>query len=99
MRNLSKEVTIFRGHQYAIRKVAANPHLEDVIASASYDMTVRTWRDRATDGPIRLGIQDGIWNMHQEFVVGLDWSLVGNGGWLASCGWDENVFVFDIFQR
>ena len=35
------------------------------------------------------------WTHHTEFVVGLDWS-VHREGILASTGWDNQTFVWDI---
>lgn len=100
IRNTARELCIFRGHDYAIRKVVSSPHFADVIASASYDMTVRVWHDMPPQGPvIGMGRQEKVWGMHQEFVVGLDWSLFGSGGWLATCGWDEKVYAFDAFAN
>ena len=33
------------GHEYAVRRIAWSPHTSDILASASYDMTVRVWSD------------------------------------------------------
>lgn len=35
------------GHEYAVRRLAWSPHASDVLASSSYDMTVRVWSDAA----------------------------------------------------
>jgi peroxin-7 len=34
---------ILHGHEYAVRKVQWSPHREDILASASYDMTCRVY--------------------------------------------------------
>lgn len=43
------------GHQYAVREIAWSPHWEDVLISASYDMTVRVWSNRSSNAAV-LGI-------------------------------------------
>ena len=96
-------LSILMGHEYAVRRLAWSPHASDVLASASYDMTVRVWSDGSAAMPpapsqppvIQLGQQLGLMNRHAEFVTGVDWCLFGSGGWLASAGWDQRVLVFD----
>jgi len=88
------------GHQYAIRRLAWSPHRRDVLISASYDMTVRLWTDGSTlpAGPAALGGRGkelGLMNHHTEFVMGVDWCLFGEGGWVASAGWDQRVLLWD----
>lgn len=93
-------LTVMPGHDYAVRRLAWDPHASDVLISASYDMTVRLWNDgsrQAHDpaaGPL-LGSQMGVMNRHTEFVTGVDWCLFGMGGWVASVGWDERVLLWD----
>ncbi len=93
--------SVLLGHEYAVRRLAWSPHASDVLASASYDMTVRVWSDGSTAGPlpqpntIPVGTQLGVMNRHSEFATGVDWCLFGTGGWLASAGWDQRVLVWD----
>ncbi|ORY63159.1 WD repeat domain-containing protein [Pseudomassariella vexata] len=92
--------SIMMGHEYAIRKLAWSPHASDILISASYDMTVRLWTDGSTmaqDGPspFKPGVQLGIMNRHTEFVTGVDWCLFGEGGWVATVGWDEMVYLWN----
>ncbi|KAG7287891.1 hypothetical protein NEMBOFW57_007408 [Staphylotrichum longicolle] len=93
-------VGVLLGHEYAVRRLAWSPHASDVLASASYDMTVRVWSD-ASSAPqpqpntIPVGNQLGVMNRHSEFATGVDWCLFGTGGWLASAGWDQRVLVWD----
>lgn len=98
-------LAVMPGHEYAVRRLAWSPHASDVLATASYDMTVRVWSDgsssSASSSPpsaantIPVGTQLGVMNRHSEFATGVDWCLFGTGGWLASAGWDQRVLVFD----
>ncbi|RHY59350.1 hypothetical protein DYB38_000525 [Aphanomyces astaci] len=47
IRNPSVEVRQLRGHQHAVRRVKCCPHDEHVVASTSFDMSVRLWNVRA----------------------------------------------------
>ena len=96
--------SVMLGHEYAVRRLAWSPHASDVLASASYDMTVRVWSDGSSSAPqpgpagpntIPVGTQLGVMNRHSEFATGVDWCLFGSGGWLASAGWDQRVLVWD----
>lgn len=101
-------LAVLLGHEYAVRRLAWSPHASDVLASASYDMTVRVWSDGSLAAPppppppspnathtIPVGTQLGVMNRHSEFATGVDWCLFGTGGWLASAGWDQRVLVWD----
>ncbi|TDZ35363.1 Peroxisomal targeting signal 2 receptor [Colletotrichum spinosum] len=98
-------VSVMQGHDYAVRRLAWSPHAGDLLLTASYDMTVRLWDDRSSAPPVQnpagggvgaqVGAQVGIMNRHTEFVVGVDWCLFGVGGWVATCGWDERVLLWD----
>lgn len=86
----SPVVAAFHGHAYAVRRVAFSPHQETVLASASYDMTVRLWDAAAPGEPLLK-----VWNHHSEFAVGLDFSTLVRGR-MASCGWDDAAFVWSV---
>lgn len=98
-------LSVLQGHEYAIRRLAWSPHASDILASASYDMTVRVWSDGSNAAmhppppgaspTIPVGTQLGVMNRHSEFATGVDWCLFGAGGWLASAGWDQRVLVWD----
>ena len=92
------------GHEFAVRRLAWSPHAHDTLISASYDMTVRLWNDRSPppptpppqpNAPVRMGNMVGMMNRHTEFTTGVDWCLFGEGGWVASTGWDERVLLWD----
>ena len=75
------------GHSLAVRKIAASPHSGALVATASYDMSVRIW-------DVDLGRCIAIWDGHTEFAIGVEWSLFGEG-WIGSAGWDGKVYVGD----
>lgn len=96
-------LTVFVGHDYAVRRLAWSPHLNDVLLSGSYDMSCRTWTDgnsakdeRGELLPGGFGEEIGRMERHTEFVMGVDWCLFGAEGWCASCGWDERLLVWDV---
>ena len=86
----SPVVAALHGHAYAVRRVAFSPHQEAVLASASYDMTVRLWDAAAPGEPLVK-----VWDHHSEFAVGLDFSTLVRGR-MASCGWDDAAFVWSV---
>jgi WD40 repeat protein len=47
--------------------VQFSPHAETVLASCSYDMTVRLWDFAAPEDALLR-----VWDQHTEFAVGLD---------------------------
>ncbi|KAK9462909.1 WD40-repeat-containing domain protein [Lipomyces oligophaga] len=92
----------FLGHEYAIRKISWSPHAQELLLSASYDMTARVWEDMTArqgtmgfSGRITNGLR-AVWDKHTEFVVDCDWSLWGTPGWVCTVGWDEIVWVWDV---
>ena len=107
IRNPKKELSVLRGHGYAVRRVKMDPFDEDICYTASYDMTVAMWNwkiSNTTSISNTLGLGGGErgvqpspllrqWRHHTEFAVGLDVSVL-NRGELASCGWDSSVQVF-----
>ncbi|KAI4171545.1 MAG: hypothetical protein LQ343_004137 [Gyalolechia ehrenbergii] len=58
-------VAVLSGHEYAVRKVAWSPHVNDVLLSASYDMTCRVWTDGSAMGADGGG-GSGFQQQHQE---------------------------------
>lgn len=81
------------GHELAVRRVKFSPHSEDLIASCSYDMTVKL-------RSVSTGIGK-VFNQHSEFVIGLAWSNL-RPNLLASTGWDKTVAVWnpvDVAQK
>ncbi|KAK6465374.1 WD40-repeat-containing domain protein [Scheffersomyces coipomensis] len=87
------------GHEFAVRKIQWSPHDGQELISTSYDMSVRVWRDESHERARFLNLQNGgcrgVFNNHKEFVIGCDYSLWGEPGWVATTGWDEMVYVWD----
>lgn len=105
VRMTQRELLQLNGHGYAVRRVLWSPHSDSLIASCSYDMTVKLWRlppgmvgGGGGAPPIMGGGQGPLlqsWGHHQEFCVGLDWSMLTEG-LLASTGWDLTAWLFHI---
>ncbi len=74
--------------RYAVRRVVFSPHAENVVASCSYDMTVRLWDVAAPEDALLQ-----VWDHHSEFAVGLDLSTLSKG-MMASAGWDGLSYVW-----
>jgi peroxin-7 len=77
-------------HEYAVRRVRYSPHFADVVASASYDMSVGIWDMNMAGGGLAKRLD--AYSAHTEFVLGIDWNLYRTGE-LATCAWDEQVHV------
>ena len=87
-------LTTLMGHGYAVRRVQCSPFKPGVIASCSYDMSVRLWDwQRAAQGGGDPCIARH--DHHTEFAVGIDLSCLVEG-LMASCGWDEMVYVWQM---
>lgn len=94
------------GHDYAVRHISWSPHSSDALISTSYDMTARVWKDLtagdnsgATSSRYMSRLNHGsgmlnVFSRHTEFVMGADWSLWGEPGWVATVGWDEMLHVW-----
>ncbi|XP_061100016.1 peroxisomal biogenesis factor 7 [Conger conger] len=88
LRNIRQPVSELLGHSYAIRRVKFSPFNQTVLASCSYDFTVRFWDWGSGQQPL-LGTQEH----HTEFVCGLDFNLhVPNQ--IVDCAWDEMVKIY-----
>ncbi|GAA6105001.1 peroxisomal targeting signal 2 receptor-like [Tachysurus ichikawai] len=69
LRNVRQPVAQMLGHSYAIRRVKFSPFNKTMLASCSYDFTVRVW-DFSRSPPLLDTMEH-----HSEFVCGLDFSL------------------------
>lgn len=94
-------VNEFLGHDAAVKSVAFSPHDSVSLLSTSYDMTARVWMDRSAETTSARFLNHNaqlvkVFNAHTEFVVGCDWSLWGEKGWVATAGWDEKLHVWHV---
>lgn len=74
------------GHKFAVRRIKTSPFHGSVLASCSYDFTVRTWNINQPHPMETI-------EHHTEFVYGLDFNL-HIPGQLVDCGWDQKVRVY-----
>eukprot|EP00356_Strombidium_inclinatum_P017028 CAMPEP_0170482438 /NCGR_PEP_ID=MMETSP0208-20121228/2460_1 /TAXON_ID=197538 /ORGANISM="Strombidium inclinatum, Strain S3" /LENGTH=128 /DNA_ID=CAMNT_0010755277 /DNA_START=555 /DNA_END=937 /DNA_ORIENTATION=- len=76
------------GHTLAVRKVKFSPYHANILASSSYDMSIKVW-DCNTQSPINS------FDQHSEFVTGLDFNLFVENQ-IAAASWDKTASVFSI---
>lgn len=90
---LTPFLSFFSQSQYAVRRVKCSPHAENVVYTASYDMSIGMfdWQVAANGGDPTVKR----WGHHTEFAVGLDASCLREG-LLGSCGWDEMAYVWPV---
>lgn len=81
-------ITALEGHTYGVRRVKFSPHNPSILCSCAYDMTVCIWNFMAPENALISRLDH-----HTEFALGLDLSLLTEG-LMASCAWDEKVFVW-----
>ncbi|KAJ2991653.1 peroxisomal targeting signal 2 receptor [Globomyces sp. JEL0801] len=75
-----------KAHDYAVRRLKCSPHDASIVASVSYDMTMRLWN---LTNMQQIYVHDD----HTEFVLGVDFNLF-QPGLLATCAWDGFVDIF-----
>ncbi|CAO2628358.1 Peroxisomal targeting signal 2 receptor [Lemmus lemmus] len=88
LRNVRQPVFELFGHKYAIRRVKFSPFHASVLASCSYDFTVRFWNFSKSD-PLLETVEH-----HTEFTCGLDFSLQSPTE-VADCSWDETIKIYN----
>lgn len=68
----SQPLLVLTGHQLAVRKIKFSPYHANILASSSYDMSVKIW-----DCNVQRSINQ--FDHHTEFVTGLDFNLFVEG--------------------
>lgn len=86
---LSEADVVLSGHEKKISLVRWNPIAQDIMASASYDRTVRTW-DVTQEAEIMC------FDTPKDNIYSIEWN--GNGSLLASTSKDKNCYIFDPRQ-
>ncbi|XP_068135593.1 peroxisomal biogenesis factor 7 [Hyperolius riggenbachi] len=87
LRTIRQPLFELHGHNYAVRRVKFSPFQASVLASCSYDFTVRFW-DFSKPSPLIETVEH-----HTEFTCGLDFSILIPGQ-VVDCAWDETVKVY-----
>lgn len=77
-----------RGHDYAVRRLKCCPHEGHLVASVSYDMTMRLW-------DLAVGQQVFVYDAHSEFAFGVDFNLFERG-LMATCAWDSTAHILNL---
>lgn len=90
-RMLTNTVTVFEGHEAAIRRVKFDPHRRDRLASTGYDGQLKIWHLAANHAHANLHTE----RICKEFVYGLDWNLFERDK-LAVGAWDRTVRLCEI---
>lgn len=75
------------GHDFAIRRVKCSPNSGNLVATASYDTTMKLF-------DINTNQQVFVNNAHTEFVFGVDFNLFKKGQ-MATCGWDGKTMILE----
>ncbi|XP_069502950.1 coronin-7 [Ambystoma mexicanum] len=83
---LSQPETVLRGHTEKIYSIKFHPLASDILASSSYDMTVRIWN-------IGTGKQELLLKGHTDQIFSLAWSP--DGRHLASVSKDGQVRIYE----
>ncbi len=84
-------VTVLNGHSQDVKQVKWHPTRE-MLASASYDDTIRIWVEESDDwtcGDVLTGHKSTVWGM----------AFNSDGSLLASCSADMSIFIWKIFVR
>lgn len=85
LRQTSGPLSELKVHDYAVRRLKCSPFERDLVASVSYDMTMKLTN-------LQTRQQVLVFDMHTEFVMGVDFSLFQRG-LIATCAWDEAVYI------
>lgn len=86
--NIDQPLMTLMEHRLAVRKIKFSPYHANILASSSYDMSVKIW-----DCNVQRSINQ--FNHHTEFVTGLDFNLFAENE-LATASWDKTCSVFSI---
>mmetsp|Transcript_28735 Transcript_28735/g.20795 ORF Transcript_28735/g.20795 Transcript_28735/m.20795 type:complete len:106 (-) Transcript_28735:78-395(-) len=81
-------IMVLTGHTLAVRRIKFSPYHANLLASASYDMSVYIW-DCNTQQAINR------FDNHSEFVVGLDFNMFVENQ-LATASWDKSSAIVNI---
>ncbi|KAK1750673.1 hypothetical protein QBC47DRAFT_393220 [Echria macrotheca] len=77
------------GHSRKVGQVLFNPAAENILASASGDLTIKLWDIGTGQSPLTL--------KHPDIVQSLSWSA--NGNFLVTTSRDKKLRVWDVRQQ
>ncbi|CAF0761416.1 unnamed protein product [Adineta ricciae] len=86
IRMITSALSIFEGHEAAIRRVKFDPHRRDRLASTGYDGLLKFWNITPTNSNINIHTE----RICKEFIYGLDWNLFERDK-LAVGAWDKTI--------
>ncbi|KAK8123632.1 hypothetical protein PG999_003550 [Apiospora kogelbergensis] len=82
-------VAKFGGHSRKVGQVLFNPAAENILASASGDLTIKLWDVNAGTAPLSL--------KHPDIVQSLSWNA--SGSMLVTTSRDKKIRVWDVRQE
>ncbi|KAK8848975.1 Coronin-like protein crn1 [Apiospora arundinis] len=82
-------VAKFGGHSRKVGQVLFNPAAENILASASGDLTIKLWDVNAGSAPLSL--------KHPDIVQSLSWNA--SGSMLVTTSRDKKIRVWDVRQE
>jgi peroxin-7 len=88
LRKSDIEVITLNGHNLCVKKIIFSPFDSKTLISVSYDMNVNYWN-------ISYSIPIHIFNHHNEFVYGCDFSLF-NKNLISTTSWDNSLCLFNL---
>ena len=94
LRNYTLPIFQLEDHGHAVKRIKFSPFHPGILASASYDLSVRLFDTGLPDPSLEIV------SHHSEFVYGLDWNLHRKGE-MVSCAWDSTIQIFTpkCFQK
>ena len=86
--SMDQPLMVLMGHQLAVKRIKFSPYHANILASASYDMSVKVW-----DCNVQRHINQ--FEQHSEFATAVDFSNFAEG-LMLSAGWDGLCCVHNI---
>ncbi|CAF2089239.1 unnamed protein product [Rotaria magnacalcarata] len=91
IRMITNAVSVFDGHEAAVRRVKFDPHRRDRLASTGYDGQLKLWNLTPTNSNINMHTE----RFSKDFIYGLDWNLFERNK-LVVGSWDRIVRFCEI---
>lgn len=91
IRMITNAVSVFQGHEGAIRRVKFDPYRRDRLASAGYDGKLKIWNLTSPNSNVNIHTE----HISKDFIYGLDWNLFQRDK-LTVGSWDRIVRFYEI---